>query len=74
MADGSRGPRRREERHEQSTSTTNIDTDEGASPKPRLKTSSMIASIAGEGQRTKPAPFGHALVELAKQAGPRSSV
>jgi transketolase len=26
----------------------------------------MIASIAGEGQRTKPAPFGHALVELAK--------
>ncbi|PWC41896.1 transketolase family protein [Azospirillum sp. TSO22-1] len=33
--------------------------------KPRLKTSAMIASIAGEGQRTKPAPFGHALVELA---------
>ena len=26
----------------------------------------MIASIAAEGQRTKPAPFGHALVELAK--------
>jgi transketolase len=26
----------------------------------------MIASIAGEGQKTKPAPFGHALVELAK--------
>jgi transketolase len=40
------------------TNTTNVDTDEGASPKPRLKTSSMIASIAGEGQRTKPAPFG----------------
>ena len=35
--------------------------------KPRLKTSAMIASIAAEGQRTKPAPFGHALVELAKQ-------
>ncbi|CAO3433004.1 transketolase family protein [Azospirillum endophyticum] len=35
--------------------------------KPRLKTSAMIASIATDGQRTKPAPFGHALVELAKQ-------
>ena len=35
-------------------------------PKPRLTTSAMIASLAGEGQRTKPAPFGHALVELAK--------
>lgn len=32
---------------------------------PRLKTSAMIASIAAEGQRTKSAPFGHALVELA---------
>jgi transketolase len=32
---------------------------------PRLKTSAMIASIAGEGQRTKAAPFGHALVEVA---------
>ena len=30
--------------------------------KPRLTTSSMIASIAAEGQRTEPAPFGHALV------------
>lgn len=37
-----------------------------ASKKPRLTTSAMIASIAGEGQRTKPAPFGHALAELAK--------
>ena len=35
--------------------------------KPRLKTSAMIASIAGEGQLTRSAPFGHALVELAKQ-------
>jgi transketolase len=35
--------------------------------KPRLTTSAMIASIAGEGQKTKPAPFGHALVEVAKQ-------
>jgi transketolase len=37
-----------------------------ATAKPRLKTSAMIASIAAEGQRTKPAPFGHALVELAR--------
>ena len=36
-------------------------------PKPRLKTSAMIASIAAEGQRTKPAPFGHALVALARE-------
>jgi len=35
--------------------------------KPRLKTSAMIASIAAEGQRTKSAPFGHALVELARE-------
>jgi len=34
--------------------------------KTRLKTSAMIASIASEGQRTTSAPFGHALVELAK--------
>ena len=27
-----------------------------------LKTSAMIASIAGPDQRTRPAPFGHALV------------
>lgn len=37
-----------------------------ASTKPRLKTSAMIASIAGENQRTQAAPFGHALVELAR--------
>jgi transketolase len=35
--------------------------------KPKLTTSAMIASIAAEGQRTKPAPFGHALVALAEQ-------
>ncbi|MET3889151.1 transketolase [Bosea sp. OAE506] len=35
--------------------------------KPRLTTSAMIASIASEGQRTKPAPFGHALVALAEK-------
>ncbi|GGF70902.1 putative uncharacterized transketolase family protein y4mN [Azorhizobium oxalatiphilum] len=35
--------------------------------KPRLTTSAMIASIAGEGQRTKAAPFGHALVALANE-------
>ncbi len=34
--------------------------------RPRLKTSAMIASIAGDDQKTKVAPFGHALVELAK--------
>ena len=36
------------------------------SGKPRLTTSAMIASIAAEGQRTRPAPFGHALVEVAR--------
>jgi transketolase len=35
--------------------------------KPRLTTSAMIASLAGEGQRTLPAPFGHALVEIGKE-------
>ncbi|WP_347554216.1 transketolase family protein [Robbsia sp. KACC 23696] len=35
--------------------------------KPRLKTSAMIASIAGDGQATRSAPFGHALVELARK-------
>ncbi len=35
-------------------------------PKTRLTTSAMIASIAAPGQRTAPAPFGNALVELAK--------
>ncbi|PZX26176.1 putative uncharacterized transketolase family protein y4mN [Cupriavidus phytorum] len=34
--------------------------------KPKLKTSAMIASIAGEGQATRSAPFGHALVELSR--------
>ncbi|KUL92630.1 transketolase [Bosea sp. WAO] len=32
-----------------------------------MKTSAMIASIAGADQRTRSAPFGHALVELAKK-------
>ena len=41
--------------------------------KPRLKTSAMIASIAGEGQLTRSAPFGHALVELARDAARTSS-
>lgn len=35
--------------------------------KPRLTTSAMIASLAVEGQPTKPAPFGHALVALAEK-------
>lgn len=34
--------------------------------KRRLTTSAMIASIAAEGQRTRAAPFGHALVEAAR--------
>ena len=33
---------------------------------PRLTTSAMIASLASEGQRTAPAPFGRALVEVAR--------
>src|SRR5918911_221196 len=32
----------------------------------RLTTSAMIASLAAEGQRTRPAPFGHALAKLAE--------
>ena len=44
-----------------------------APKKVKLTTSSIIASIAAEGQATKPAPFGHALVELARSL-PRSSV
>ena len=36
-----------------------------ATSKPRLTTSAMIASLAAEGQRTRPAPFGHALAKLA---------
>ncbi|MGO4325923.1 MULTISPECIES: transketolase family protein [unclassified Cupriavidus] len=35
--------------------------------KPKLKTSAMIASIAGAGQAARSAPFGHALVELARR-------
>jgi transketolase len=34
-------------------------------PKKRLTTSAMIASFADPGQRTAPAPFGHALAALA---------
>ncbi|MFT4063694.1 transketolase family protein [Paraburkholderia sp.] len=40
---------------------------QASAPRPRLKTSAMIASIAGEGQLTRSAPFGHALVELARE-------
>lgn len=35
--------------------------------KPKLTTSAMIASIAAEGQKTKPAPFGYALAALAQE-------
>lgn len=33
----------------------------------KLKTSAMIASIAGADQKTKPAPFGHALAKIAQR-------
>jgi len=39
---------------------------EGGQGGVRLTTSAMIASLAAPGQRTKPAPFGHALVALAE--------
>ena len=39
---------------------------EGALRAPRLKTSAMIASFADPGQKTAPAPFGHALAALAE--------
>jgi transketolase len=39
---------------------------QGTADSPRLTTSAMIASLAGAGQRTKPAPFGHALAALAE--------
>jgi len=38
-----------------------------SAPAPKLKTSAMIASFADPGQRTAPAPFGHALAELAER-------
>ncbi len=34
--------------------------------KPRLTTSAMIASLAAEGQRTSPTPFGRALIAVAR--------
>jgi transketolase len=39
---------------------------QGTADKPRLTTSAMIASLAGADQRTKPAPFGHALAAVAE--------
>src|SRR3954452_802741 len=68
MGTGDRGTERREE----VMSRTKRAPWRGVAPeaqdpnKPRLTTSAMIASIAGEGQRTTPAPFGHALVELGR--------
>lgn len=40
---------------------------DGSTPKKRLTTSAMIASLAAEGQATISAPFGHALVKLAEE-------
>ena len=48
-------------------SATVTDKPEAGAPKKRLTTSAMIASIAGEDQRTQAAPFGKALVELARE-------
>ena len=55
-------------RHERQTTPARLPEqgEGGMSRKPRLTTSAMIASLAAEGQRTKPAPFGHALVALAE--------
>src|SRR5918997_1040212 len=39
---------------------------QGTADKARLTTSAMIASLASADQRTKPAPFGHALAALAE--------
>jgi transketolase len=44
-----------------------VEQGEGGEEGKRLTTSAMIASIAGEGQRTKPAPFGNALAALATE-------
>ena len=41
--------------------------DSAVNREPRLTTSAMIASIASEGQRTKSAPFGQALVVEAEK-------
>ncbi len=38
-----------------------------ATGKPKLRTSAMIASFADPGQKTTPAPFGHALVAAARE-------
>ncbi|MDR3439762.1 transketolase family protein [Telmatospirillum sp.] len=51
------------------TVTTKDKAGEKKAAKPRLTTSAMIASIASEGQRTKAAPFGHAMVALAEERG-----
>ena len=40
-------------------------------PKKRLTTSAMIASFADPGQKTAPAPFGHALAEVQRHADHR---
>src|SRR3954466_846311 len=68
MGTGNRGTERREE----VMSRTKRAPWRGVAPeaqdpnKPRLTTSAMIASIAGADQRTSPAPFGRALVELGR--------
>jgi transketolase len=51
------------------TTGTNTPAAEARTGKRRLTTSAMIASLAAEGQRTRPAPFGHALAALADVRG-----
>ena len=49
------------------TATTAAGPTVKTAPKPKLKTSAMIASFADPGQKTTPAPFGHALVKAAQE-------
>jgi transketolase len=46
---------------------TTTPTSAQAPPTKKLTTSAMIASFADPGQRTTPAPFGHALAQLAQE-------
>ncbi|MBV9786435.1 MAG: hypothetical protein JO264_21750, partial [Acidisphaera sp.] len=70
MAEGVRGTRGREDRMMRSKYTRPVRLKEqgegGQGGASRLTTSAMIASLAGPGQRTKPAPFGSALAALAE--------
>ncbi|GAB90344.1 1-deoxy-D-xylulose-5-phosphate synthase [Gordonia rhizosphera NBRC 16068] len=49
------------------TATTTRPAGASGTGKPKLRTSAMIASFADPGQKTTPAPFGHALVAAARE-------